>query len=73
MNFFKEYKKQILSIIAVIVAITAVVTMGKKSNATFMDNTLGFIVTPLQKITSSTMGWFDEKISEVKIAAKINN
>ena len=62
MNFFKEYKKQLLGIVAVIVAITAVVSMGKKSNATFVDNTLGFIVTPLQKITSSTFGWFDEKI-----------
>ncbi|MBR5468143.1 MAG: rod shape-determining protein MreC [Firmicutes bacterium] len=62
MNFFKEYKKQVLGIVAVIVAITAVVSMGKKSNATFVDNTLGFIVTPLQKITSSTFGWFDEKI-----------
>lgn len=62
MNFFKEYKKQILGIVAVIVAITAVVSMGKKSHATFVDNTLGFVITPLQKITSSTFGWFDEKI-----------
>jgi len=63
LNFLNDYKKQIFTIIAVIVAITAVITMGKKSNATFIDNTIGFVITPLQKVTSSTVGWFDEKIN----------
>jgi len=66
LNFFNEYKKQIFIIFAVIVAITAVITMGKKSNASFIDNTLGFVVTPLQKVTSSTVEWFDEKISSYR-------
>ena len=66
MNFFNDYKKQIFTIVAVILAITAVITMGRKSNATFIDNTLGFVITPVQNITSSVGGWFSQKIGSFR-------
>lgn len=63
MRFFEDYKKQILVLVAVVLAITAIVTVGKKSNATIFDNALGFIVTPLQNISTTVGGWFGERIS----------
>ena len=66
MNFFNDYKKQIFTIVAVILAITAVITMGRKSHATFIDNTLGFVITPVQNVTSSVGDWFSKKIGNIK-------
>lgn len=66
MNFFKEYKKQIFSLLAVIIGITAVVSIEKKTNATFLDNTLGFVVTPIQDITTSIGQWFGQKIGTIR-------
>lgn len=63
MRFFEDYKKQILVLVAVVLAITAIVTAGKKSNATIFDNALCFIVTPLQNISTTVGGWFGERIS----------
>ena len=66
MNFFNDYKKHIFTIVAVILAITAVITMGRKSHATFIDNTLGFVITPVQNATSSVGDWFSKKIGNIK-------
>lgn len=71
MNFFRDYKKQIFTIVAVILAITAVITMGRKSNATFIDNTLGFVITPVQNAVSSVGGWFGKKIDGIKSDAAL--
>lgn len=66
MRFFEDYKKQILVLVAVVLAITALVTAGKKSKATIFDNALGFIVTPLQNISTTVGGWFGDRISSFK-------
>lgn len=66
MGFFEEYKKQIVTIVAILLVIVALITAGKKANATFIDNALGFIITPLQKITTNVSGWIGEKVSFVK-------
>ncbi len=66
MNFFNDYKKQIFTIVAVILAITAVISVGKKTNATIIDNALGLVITPVQSITTTVGGWFSEKIGNIK-------
>lgn len=63
MRFFEDYKKQILVLVAVVLSITALVTAGRKNHATIIDNALGFIVTPLQNISTTVGGWFGDRIS----------
>ncbi|MGL4790757.1 MAG: rod shape-determining protein MreC [Anaerotignaceae bacterium] len=63
MKFLLDYKKQLLTILAVILAITALITAGRKTNATFTDNALSFITVPLQRIFTGTSEWFGERIS----------
>ena len=63
MRFFEDYKKQILVLVAVALSITALVTAGRKNHATIIDNALGFIVTPLQNISTTVGGWFGDRIS----------
>lgn len=65
MGFFEEYKKQIITVISIVLVIASLITAGKKTNATFIDNALGLIVTPLQKITSSVTDWFSLRISYI--------
>lgn len=66
MGFFEEYKKQIVTIVAILLVIIALITAGKKADATFIDNTFGFIITPLQKITTNVSSWIGEKVNSVK-------
>lgn len=66
LRFFNDYKKQILILLAVIFAISALLTAGKKTKSTIFDNALGFIVTPLQSITTTVSGWFGDRISSFK-------
>lgn len=66
MGFFEEYKKQIVTIVAILLVIVALITAGKKANATFIDNAFGFIITPLQKITTNVSGWIGEKVGFIK-------
>ena len=66
MKFFEEYKKQILIILAFILAVSALITMGRKSKSTFVENTLGLVITPLQDITSAVGGWFGDRISSLR-------
>lgn len=65
MRFFEEYKKQILVTVAVILVISALFTAGKKANATIFDNAFGFIVTPLQKVTTTVSTWVGEKVGSI--------
>ncbi|MCQ4725521.1 rod shape-determining protein MreC [Anaerotignum faecicola] len=66
MKFFEEYKKQILIILAFVLAVSALITMGRKSKSTFVENTLGLVITPLQDITSAVGGWFGDRISSLR-------
>ncbi len=47
-------------------AVSALVTMGRRTNSTFVENTLGFVITPLQDITSTVSGWFGDRISTLR-------
>ena len=66
MGFFEEYKKQIITVVTVLLVICALFTTGRKMNATFIDNTIGFVVTPFQKLTTGVEGWVGGKISVAK-------
>ena len=66
MKFFESYKKQILTIIAVLLVISSIFTAGKTNNANFLESTLGFVVTPLQKVATNVSSFFYEKISDLK-------
>lgn len=72
MNFFHSYKRQILYIVIVILAVSALVTAGRKQKATVLDNTLGFIVTPAQNIVSTVSSWFGNHISSMRDDSDIN-
>ncbi|MCI1959244.1 MAG: rod shape-determining protein MreC [Clostridia bacterium] len=65
MNFFHSYKRQILYIVIVILAVSALVTAGRKRKATVLDNTLGFVITPAQNIVSTVSSWFGARISSI--------
>ena len=62
MEFFEAHKKQIILIVTAILLICILFTYGKKTNATFIENALGFVITPVQELTSDIGNWFDSKI-----------
>ena len=66
LNFFKEYKKQLITLLAVILGVSAIVVVGKKTNSSFVNNTLGLVIAPLQSITTNITGWFDDRITYLR-------
>lgn len=66
MGFFEEYKKQIIMIVTGVLILSVLITAGRKQNATFVDSAIGFIITPLQEITSEVGDWVGGKVSSVK-------
>ncbi len=66
MGFFEKYKKQIITVVTVLLVICALFTTGRKMNATFIDNAIGFVVTPFQRLTTGAEKWVDGKISVAK-------
>lgn len=62
MEFFEAHKKQIILIVTAILLICILFTYGKKTNATFIENALGFVITPVQELTSDIGNWFGSKI-----------
>ena len=66
MNFFKEYKKQILTLLAVILGISAIAVAGKRTDSAPINNALGLVITPLQSITTNITGWFDDRITYLR-------
>ena len=65
MDFFENYKKQIISLISLILIITAFITAGKNSKIPIIQDAVNFIVAPVQKITSSITLWVSEKAENI--------
>lgn len=65
MDFFENYKKQIISLISLILIITAFTTLGKNSNIPFIENAVNLILTPVQKITTEVSGWISDKTQSI--------
>ena len=61
--FFEKHRKIIISSVIVILALLALVTSGKKLNATALESALGFIVTPFQEITDGVGSWVNDTLS----------
>ena len=51
-SFFEKYKKFIFTGAIILLTVLALVTSGKKLNATIFESALGFVVTPFQDLTS---------------------
>ncbi|MBS4960437.1 MAG: rod shape-determining protein MreC [Clostridiales bacterium] len=63
LEFLKTYKKQILILIAVFLAICALFTAGKNSRIPLIQNTIGVVIAPVEKVITSCENWISEKIS----------
>ena len=66
MKFFENYKKQILTVLAVVLVAASILTAGRTGNANFLESTLGFVITPLQKVTTNVSSFFGDKFSNIK-------
>lgn len=65
MKFFNEYKRQLITLAVIALAIMSFVTAGRKINAAFIDDIFGFIITPFQGAVSSVTTWFDDTVDTV--------
>ena len=63
-SFFEKYKKFIFTGAIILLTVLALVTSGKKLNATIFESALGFVVTPFQDITSGIGRWVENTTSE---------
>ena len=61
--FFEKHRKIIITSIIVILALLALITSGKKLNATALESAFSFIVTPFQEITDGIGSWVDDTLS----------
>ena len=66
MEFFEEHKKQIILIVTGILLVCILLTYGKKANATWIESALGFVITPVQELTSDVGNWFGSKIDWIR-------
>jgi len=72
LNFFQNYKKQLLSIVIIVLAVLALVTAGKKQKATVFDNAVSLVVVPAQNIVSTVSSWFGSRISSMRDDTDLN-
>ena len=66
MKFLKHYKKRLLIFIFIILILSSIVTLDKKSNTNFISNIFGFVITPLQNMTTSTSNWIEGNIENLQ-------
>lgn len=66
MGFFNEHKKQIIMVATVLLILSSLFTLGKKHNATVLDNVIGFVLTPLQKIATDIGSLVEDQFDSVK-------
>lgn len=61
MGFFEDYKKQIITIAAILLVIISLATVGKNTQIPFLSSAVGYVITPLQKLTTSAGNWIMDK------------
>ena len=66
MEFFEEHKKQIMLATIAILIVVIFITYGRKTKATFVESALGFVITPVQELTTNVGNWFGSKIDWVR-------
>ncbi|MDD5944957.1 MAG: rod shape-determining protein MreC [Clostridia bacterium] len=65
MKFFNEYKRQLITLAVIVLAVISFFTAGRKINAGFFDDVLGFVITPFQGAVSSVTGWVNDSVNDV--------
>ncbi len=65
MKFFHEYKKQLLILAAIALALISFFTAGRKINSAFMDDVFGFVITPFQGAVASVTGWVNDTVDDI--------
>ncbi len=53
-------------IVAGVLILCALFTAGRKMDASFVDNAFGFVITPLQEVTSGASKWVQSKVSSAQ-------
>lgn len=62
-SFFERHKKIIITGAVLLLAVVALITNGKKLNATVVESAIGFVVTPFQDITTGIGNWVENTIA----------
>ena len=65
MKIFHEYKKQLLILATIALALISFFTAGRKINAAFMDDVFGFVITPFQGAVASVTGWVNDAVDDI--------
>lgn len=65
MKFLNEYKKQLMILAVIALMIISFFTAGRKINSGFVDDILGFVVTPFQGAVTSVTNWVGTSVSEI--------
>jgi len=65
LKFFSDYKKQLTILAVITLVIISFFTAGKKINAGFVDDILGFVVTPFQGAVTSVTNWVGDSIGDL--------
>lgn len=65
MNFFETYKKQIFILLAIVLVLCSFITAGLKQQTGLVGSAVGFVITPLQKLSSSVTGYVGEQIASL--------
>ena len=55
-----------MTVLAVVLVAASILTAGRTGNANFLESTLGFVITPLQKVTTNVSSFFGDKFSNIK-------
>lgn len=60
MDFFNNNRRLIISLVTIICIASAIFTVDRVK-PTFIENTFGFIITPVQSFNTRTVDWFNNK------------
>lgn len=72
MDFFDKYKK-IIFILVTTFCILAVIVTVERTNPSMIENSLGFILTPIQKLNTNAAGWIKSKFNIITNLNEIEN
>lgn len=72
MEFFERYKKLIITAVIILCFIIAIITVDR-AKPTFFESSIGYVLTPIQKINTNTASWINKKIQFFKNLNEIEN
>jgi len=60
LEFFQKYKNRIILAISILFVVIALATAAQKANSSIVENTLGFVVVPFQRLTTGIGNWISD-------------